>query len=206
MNNTATIPPHTHYFSAMKVSFWIQLWSFIFVNPLPFACNIIVCDPFFIPMNSSRNGSFLCRVSRLVAIDKRSALFFSLRACGTQTSSLLIFPILPSDGVWWIMTCLTCLLIPEFSGMDCIPPMLLKHHHRSQMRTLVLFHPSMTYLQNEISQTNSVPPGQLWCPRRTHYIFFSILRSSVPMFELPQHYMTNMHFQPFHFTHFKFSI
>ena len=30
----------------------------------------------------SKNGSFLCRERRLVAIDKRSALFFSLRACG----------------------------------------------------------------------------------------------------------------------------
>ena len=98
MNNTSTISQHIqHYFSAMKLSFWIRLWRFIIVNPLPFACKIIVCDPFSSPvMTSWRNGSFLCLERRLVTIDKqskRSALFFSLRACGTQTSSLLTFHI-----------------------------------------------------------------------------------------------------------------
>ena len=44
-------------------------------------------------MNSSRNGSFLCCERRLVAIDQRSVLFFSLRAYGTQTPSLVTFPI-----------------------------------------------------------------------------------------------------------------
>ena len=96
MNNTATIPPHTqHYFSAMKLSFWIRLWRFILVNPLPFARSIILFNAFFITSNDficrERILVAICRERILVAIDQQSALFFSLRACGTQTTSLLTF-------------------------------------------------------------------------------------------------------------------
>jgi len=105
MNNTATIPSHTqHYFSSMNLSFWIRLWRFILVNPLPFARSIILFNAFFITSNDficrerilvaicrERILVAICRERILVAIDQQSALFFSLRACGTQTTSLLTF-------------------------------------------------------------------------------------------------------------------
>ena len=47
-------------------------------------------------------------------------LGLSVRAYGTQTPSLLTFPSFPSDGIWWIVTCLASPLIPEYyGGLHC---------------------------------------------------------------------------------------
>ena len=99
MSNTMKFPPHiflqwssafgsgcgdlslsTHCLLRATLSYMIYFWSPV--------------------MTSSSNGSFLCRERRLVAIDQRSAVFFSLKPCGTKTPSLLTFPIFSK---WWHM-------------------------------------------------------------------------------------------------------
>ena len=77
----------------MKLSFWIRLWRFILVNLLSFACNIIVCDPFFIPvMHSSRNGSSLALCKKTCCYRSMICLVLFTESMWNPNTQLADFP------------------------------------------------------------------------------------------------------------------
>ena len=88
MNNTTVFPSYTqHKFSFMKLCLWLGCGeSFL-------SLNCLLCWTLSPVMIFLGNGSFLCHERRLVVMDWRFSLFFSLRVWGTQTPSFLNFPI-----------------------------------------------------------------------------------------------------------------
>ena len=144
---------------------------------------------------------------RLVAIDQWSALFFSLRAYGTQAPSLLTFPIFFK---WWHMVDCDVFSLSANSQVLWCALHFTNDFKASASKSNEC--PGLSSSFNDVSPEWNFTKLVSHCPVsygaltiHTAY-FFSSLCSIVPLFEFPQHYMTNMHFQSFHFTHFRFII
>ena len=89
---------HTKSITFMKLCFWSRLLRFIHVDPLPFALNIVIKDPFFITCNDIFEKLVISLPWKKIC-SYGYAIFHFLFTMRNQTSFLFTFP---SSGRLWI--------------------------------------------------------------------------------------------------------
>ena len=141
--------------------------------------------------------SFRCIERRFVSMDVWSSLFFLLNQLKTQTHSLLTLPIFLK---WWQIIDLA-VLRSSFNSYFCsdwIPPILIKHLDRGLMNVIIcvhLWHIAATKpwkVDLDLAVSNDTLAINIT-------IFLSCFCNVFVILKLPQHYISNMPFQIFHF-------
>ena len=157
----------------MKLYLWGKHWRSILINPLSFALNIVIKDPFFISCNYILEKQvisliwkktccygymiFLILLTKCMGKLNAQVTYFS---CFFQSQQIVDWNVLRSSANSQVLS----------YGLHSI--ILLKYLHQGMMSVLVSVHISMTYHQNKTLKTSFGLGSQYWHFDYKHNKFF----------------------------------